>query len=78
MEGKDISVVLVDEAVQVVREASEFDSLEALKQHVVEDVLPQNSKQVRKRYAAILAKRLFVDDPYFGESSEDPLSTPLV
>lgn len=78
MEGKDISVVLVDEAVRVVREASEFDSLEALKQHVVEDLLPQNSKQVRKRYATILAKRLFVDDPYFDESSEDPLSTPLV
>jgi hypothetical protein len=78
MEGKDISVVLVDEAVQVVREASEFDSLEALKQHIVEDLLPQNSKQVRKRYAAILAKRLFVDDPYFDEANEDPLSTPLV
>jgi hypothetical protein len=78
MEGKDISVVLVDEAVQVVREASEFDSLEALKQYVVEDLLPQNSKQVRKRYAAILAKRLFVDDPYFAESSENPLRTPLV
>lgn len=78
MEGKDISVVLADEAVQVVREASEFDSLETLKQHVVEDLLPQNSKQVRKRYTAILAKRLFVDDPYFDESSEDPLSTPLV
>jgi len=78
MEGKDISVVLADEAVQVVREASEFDSLEVLKQYIVEDLLPQNSKQVRKRYAAILAKRLFVDDPYFDETSEDPLSTPLV
>lgn len=78
MEGKDISVVLVDEAVQVVREASEFDSLEALKQYVVEDLLPQNSKQVRKRYAAILAKRLFVDDPYFDESNENSLNTPLV
>jgi hypothetical protein len=78
MEGKDISVVLADEAVQVVRDAFEFDSLGTLKQHVVEDLLPQNSKQVRKRYAAILAKRLFVDDPYFDESSDDPLSTPLV
>jgi hypothetical protein len=78
MQGKDISVVLADEAVQVTREASEFDSLEELKQHIVEDLLPQNSKQVRKRYAAILAKRLFVDDPYYEESSENPLNTPLV
>lgn len=78
MEGKDISVVLADEAVQVVQGASDFDSLEELKEHIVEDLLPQNSKQVRKRYAAILAKRLFVDDPYYSESSENPLNTPLI
>jgi len=78
MEGKDISVVIADEAIQVVQEASEFDSLEKLKGHIVEDLLPQNSKQVRKRYAAILAKRLFVDDPYYSKSDENPLNTPLL
>jgi hypothetical protein len=80
MKGKDIGVVLIDEAVDFLRLASEreFASLDELKEYTIEELLPQNSEQVRRRYASLLTKRLFEDDPYYDPDSEDDLDTPLV
>lgn len=80
MKGKDIGVVLVGEAVEVLRVASEreFGSLEELKDYTIESLLPQNSEQVRRRYASLLTKRLFDDDPYFDPDADVPLDTPLI
>lgn len=80
MKGKDIGVVLIDEAVDFLRVASErdFASLDDLKEYTIEELLPQNSEQVRRRYASLLTKRLLDDDPYYDPDSEEGLDTPLL